>query len=145
MTVKGGRAHYGQALGILTLDTKCPRIPGDVGNASTYKFPVCFKTVHGALASRVVSATKGTDQRLLKPFINGAKELEAEGGQGRGHNLRFLGYLSTRDESSDQDPSVHFFVAGGTFSFSDGARQKDRNRNSRFKCTNEEAFERSRD
>lgn len=76
--VKGGRTHYGEVLGILTLDTRFPRIPGDVGNASTYSFPVRFKKVQGASTSRIVSE-KGTDQGLLQPFIKGAKELEADG------------------------------------------------------------------
>ena len=29
MNLHGGRTHYGQAIGILTLDTHFPRIPGD--------------------------------------------------------------------------------------------------------------------
>ena len=76
MIVKGGRTHYGQAIGVITLDTKFPRIPGDVGNASSYHFPVKFKTVRGATIKRVL---KGTDPSLLQPFIDAAKELEAEG------------------------------------------------------------------
>lgn len=76
---KGGRTHYGQALGILTLDTKFPRIPGDVGNASTYDFPVRLMKVQGALMSRVISSAKGTDEALLKPFIDAARMLENEG------------------------------------------------------------------
>ena len=34
--IKGGRGNYGEAVGILTLDTVFPRIPGDVGNATTF-------------------------------------------------------------------------------------------------------------
>lgn len=77
--VKGGRTHYGEALGILTLDTRFPRIPGDVGNATTYDFPVRFKRVKGASSRRIISPTGGTDARLLEPFVKGAKELEADG------------------------------------------------------------------
>jgi len=41
-------------VGILTLDTVFPRIPGDVGNATTFDFPVRFAVVRGASPRRVV-------------------------------------------------------------------------------------------
>ena len=52
--VRGGRGNYGEAVGILTLDTVFPRIPGDVGNATTFDFPVRFAVVRGASPRRVV-------------------------------------------------------------------------------------------
>ena len=58
------------------LDTKFPRILGDVGNALTYDFPVKFKKIKGATSRRVV---KEADPSLIKPFIKAAKELEQEG------------------------------------------------------------------
>ena len=36
----GGKNVYGVPLGVLMLESKFPRIPGDVGNASTWPFPV---------------------------------------------------------------------------------------------------------
>jgi len=74
--VKGGRGNYGEAVGILTLDTVFPRIPGDVGNATTFDFPVRFAVVRGASPRRVVHEQ---DPALLKPFIEAAQELEAAG------------------------------------------------------------------
>lgn len=76
MKIKGGRALYGEAIGIITVDTAFPRIPGDVGNASTYKFPVRFKTVKGSSVRRVV---KECARGLLESFIETAQELEKEG------------------------------------------------------------------
>lgn len=73
--IAGGRTHYGEAIGILTLDTLFPRIVGDVGNAKTYNFPVKFKTVRRATVSRVLKREKA----LLKPFVEAAKELEKDG------------------------------------------------------------------
>lgn len=73
--VSGGRTTDG-AIGILMLDTVFPRIPGDVGNASTYPFPVTFRIVKGATVQRVV---KEADPALLAPFIEAAQELEREG------------------------------------------------------------------
>ena len=63
-------------MGILTLDTVFPRVPGDVGNATTFDFPVRFAVVRGASPRRVVHEQ---DPALLKPFIDAAQELEAAG------------------------------------------------------------------
>ncbi len=73
--VKGGYGTYGIALGILTLDSKFARIPGDVGNATTYDFPVAYKIIKGATGPRVL----GGDRRLLEPFLDAARELEEMG------------------------------------------------------------------
>jgi hypothetical protein len=46
---------YGHAVGILLLDYRAPFIPGDVGNATSYSYPVLFKTVKGLTLDRVLS------------------------------------------------------------------------------------------
>jgi hypothetical protein len=74
--VTGGRTTYGESIGILMLDTRFPRIPGDIGNATTFDFPVRFKVVKGASPIRVVI---DNDPALLEPFIAAARELEADG------------------------------------------------------------------
>ncbi|HHV19139.1 MAG TPA: aspartate/glutamate racemase family protein [Thermoanaerobacterales bacterium] len=76
MIVKGGRTNYGELIGILMLDTKFPRIYGDIGNALTFSFPVKYKKVVGATSQRVV---READPSLIQPFIEAAKELEKEG------------------------------------------------------------------
>lgn len=76
MLVRGGHTNYGQAIGIIMCDTDFPRIPGDVGNASTFSFPICYKTVKGAYPQRVV---KDGDPALLEPFLEAAREFEREG------------------------------------------------------------------
>lgn len=74
--LKGGRAFYGEAIGILVLDTRFPRPPGDIGNATTFDFPVRFKVVRGASPRRVVIEQ---DPDLLKPFLQAALELQEDG------------------------------------------------------------------
>jgi len=74
--VFGGRTNYGEDIGILMLDTRFPRVPGDIGNARTFPFPVRYKIVRGASPARVVMEG---DPALLEPFIAAARELEAEG------------------------------------------------------------------
>jgi len=64
------------SLGILLLDTVFPRIPGDVGNAQSYDYPILLKTVRGATVQRVIYEA---DASLLDDFILAARELEAAG------------------------------------------------------------------
>lgn len=65
-----------QSLGILMLDTKFPRIPGDIGNPDTFSFPVQKLMVKGADPKRVVQEG---DPALLEPFLSAAAELERAG------------------------------------------------------------------
>jgi Asp/Glu/hydantoin racemase len=75
-SVRGGHNQYGFTVGILMLDTRFPRIPGDMGNASTFPFPVRYLRVAGADPDRVVR--KGA-RDLLPAFVEGARALEREG------------------------------------------------------------------
>lgn len=65
-----------QTLGILMLDTRFPRIPGDVGNEKSFPFPIRKKIVRGASTERVVHEHAPA---LLEPFCAAARELEREG------------------------------------------------------------------
>lgn len=76
-TVTGGRTLYGHALGVIMLDTTFPRVPGDVGNALTWPFPVLYRVVPGALISRVIGPEP--DVSLLEPLLDAARGLEADG------------------------------------------------------------------
>jgi Asp/Glu/hydantoin racemase len=77
MHLTGGFTNYGQDIGIIMLDTVFPRIPGDIGNAGSYKIPVRYKTVKNAKPSTIMGDKP--DAELLKPFVEAARELEAEG------------------------------------------------------------------
>lgn len=74
----GGRAFYGEAIGILMLDMKAPLIPGNVGNASTYDFPVRYKVLAGIPSDWWCDA-EGASVNRQKKFIETAKALEQEG------------------------------------------------------------------
>jgi hypothetical protein len=76
-TFSGGKNLYGLPLGVLMLHSKFPRIPGDVGNASTWPFPVLYRVVEGARPDRVVRRLH--DGALLEPFLAAARELERAG------------------------------------------------------------------
>ncbi len=83
----GGKNLFGFSIGILMLESKFPRIPGDMGNATTWDFPVLYKVVKNASPDAVVR--KG-DQNLLDSFITAAKELEQEGVRAITTNCGFL-------------------------------------------------------
>ena len=85
--VKGGKTIYGAAVGILMLETRFPRIPGDIGHANTWPFPVLYKVVRGATADKVV---RRDARGLLNQFIEAAKELVADGADGITTNCGFL-------------------------------------------------------
>ena len=87
MRVTGGKSIYGASVGILMLDARFPRIPGDMGNATTWPFPVHYKIVRSATPDRVV--LKGAEG-LLDVFIAAARELVADGVDGVTTNCGFL-------------------------------------------------------
>src|SRR2546425_7795882 len=74
--VTGGFNQYGFTVGILMLDTRFPRIPGDMGNAATFPFPVRYQRIAGADPDRVVRQGAAG---LLGAFVDGARQLESEG------------------------------------------------------------------
>ncbi len=85
--VSGGKTVYGASVGILMLETKFPRIPGDIGNACTWPFPVLYKVVKGASPDKVV---RQGARELLVDFVEAAKELVADGVDGITTNCGFL-------------------------------------------------------
>ena len=87
MKVKGGKSVYGASVGILMLDARFPRIPGDMGNATSWPFPVLYKIVKGASPDLVVRrGAEGT----LDAFIDAARELVGMGADGITTNCGFL-------------------------------------------------------
>ena len=64
MKAQGGKTIYGVVVGILMLETRFPRIVGDMGNAATWPFPVFYRTVKGATPDLVVR--KGAIGRLIQ-------------------------------------------------------------------------------
>jgi aspartate/glutamate racemase len=83
----GGKNIFGFSIGILMLESKFPRIPGDMGNATTWDFPVLYKVVKNASPDAVV---RKADSNLLELFITAAKELEKEGVRAITTNCGFL-------------------------------------------------------
>ena len=81
-------AAPGPVLGLLMLDTRFERAPGDVGHPDTFGFPVLRQVVTGAHVARVVRSEP--DPRLLGPFVTAGRELIARGAIGISTSCGFL-------------------------------------------------------
>ena len=88
--VEGGKAVYGASVGILMLETRFPRIPGDLGNAETWPFPVHYRVVPGASPDRVVLRQAAG---LQNAFIDAARALVDTGCDGITTNCGFLSLM----------------------------------------------------
>ena len=87
MIAKGGKVLYGAPLGVLMLEARFPRIPGDMGNAATWPFPVLYRVVKGASPEKVVL---GGAKGLLDGFLDAAADLVAQGAEAITTNCGFL-------------------------------------------------------
>lgn len=87
MIAQGGKALYGASVGILMLEARFPRIPGDMGHAGTWPFPVLYKVVRQASPDRVV---RQGAHGLLPAFIEAAQDMVADGADGITTNCGFL-------------------------------------------------------
>ena len=88
MTVAhGGKAVYGASVGILLLEARFPRLPGDGGHAGTWPFPVLYRMVAGATPDTVV---RNGAEGVVEEFAGAARELVAAGAAGITTNCGFL-------------------------------------------------------
>lgn len=87
MIAEGGKSLYGASVGILMLDARFPRIPGDMGHAGTWPFPVHYRIVREATPERVV---RRRAEGLLPAFLEAARALVDDGVDGITTNCGFL-------------------------------------------------------
>ncbi|MGV6804696.1 MAG: aspartate/glutamate racemase family protein [Ruegeria sp.] len=87
MIARGGKSIYGASVGILMLDARFPRIPGDMGNAETWPFPVLYRVVRDASPEQVV---RHRAEGMLDAFIDAAQDLIRDGVDGITTNCGFL-------------------------------------------------------
>ena len=76
-------------LGILMLDTRFPRIVGDIGNAASFDFPVIFRRMEGIGSADAVT-THPDRPRVLAALKANAEALAAEGAVGLSTSCGFL-------------------------------------------------------
>jgi hypothetical protein len=85
-TARKSARSYGHAIGVLMLDEVAPFIPGSVGNASSYAYPVLFRTVEGLSFQRVFER----DPACADLLTAAARHLEAQGVKGIAGNCGFM-------------------------------------------------------
>lgn len=88
-----GKPVYGTSVGVLMLEARFPRIPGDIGNALTWPFPVQYRVVVGASPDRVV---RRRAEGMTEAFIAAARDLVATGVDGITTNCGFLSLIQDR-------------------------------------------------
>ncbi|MHB1124670.1 MAG: aspartate/glutamate racemase family protein [Ramlibacter sp.] len=77
---RGGPREAGSFLGILMLQTRFPRPPGDIGHPASFAVPTRRVVVEGATPQRVVrDAAELRASGLVARFAAAARRLEAEG------------------------------------------------------------------
>ena len=75
--LSGGYHVYGFRLGVLMHETsRFARLPGDVGNASSWDFPVMYRVVNGVTARDLMF---GADEEQSARLVEAAQSLEADG------------------------------------------------------------------
>ncbi len=87
MIAQGGKQVYGAPIGILMLEARFPRIPGDMGNALTWPFPVLYRVVPGASPDLVVRRGAAG---MLDPFVEAGRDLIRQGAEAITTNCGFL-------------------------------------------------------
>lgn len=70
-----GAISYGQDIGVLMLDCFCAFVPGDVGNAYSYSYPVLHHMVPGLTSPMVHSG----GQEAVTKLVEAAQHLERQG------------------------------------------------------------------
>ena len=90
MIAEGGKTVYGATIGILMLETRFTRIPGDMGNALTWPFPVMYKTARGATPDLVV---RHKAEGLLDAFVDAGREMVRDGADGITTTCGFLSLM----------------------------------------------------
>jgi len=68
----------GPTVGVLMLDTRFPRFPGDIGHPVSQPYRTLYRRVPRATVSRVVNRDP-LPAALLEPFVEAGRELIAEG------------------------------------------------------------------
>jgi hypothetical protein len=87
-TIAGERETDRPAIGVIMLDTRFPRLLGDIGNALTWPFPVTYRVARGAYPARMARAEP--DGALLAPFVEAARHLETQGARAIATSCGFL-------------------------------------------------------
>ena len=86
-------------IGIIMLNTRFPRIEGDIGNPSSFPGPVLYERVDQALVSDVISS-EPLSEEISASFVEAAKKLEDSGATIIGTSCGFLATEQSKLQSA---------------------------------------------
>jgi Asp/Glu/hydantoin racemase len=96
------RAIYGQAVGVVMQQDRIVRLPGDVGNATTFPFPVRYELVEGVDPADLKAPDRA---RAAAPaFARAARALEAAGARVIGTGCGYLSILQSEIQAAVRVP-----------------------------------------
>jgi hypothetical protein len=105
-TVRPGQVTFGQAIGIIMMDSFMPFPPGTPGNATTFSYPVLYEIVRGADMEHLVYQG---DQALLEPFLEAGRKLVKAGVRAVTGNC---GFMILFQEALAKELPVPVFMSG---------------------------------
>ena len=85
------RSFSGQVLGIIAVKLDYPKLPGNVANACTFNYPVCYEVVDFEIEQLFAG-----DPAIKQMIIDAAKKLEAQGCARHHRRVRVLCPFSER-------------------------------------------------
>jgi len=92
-------------LGVVMLDTRFPRPPGDVGHPETFGVPVRQHVVRGAWPGKIVQTAAGLRAAGVAPaFVDAVQALEAEGARAITTSCGFLVLLQDELQAAVRVP-----------------------------------------
>lgn len=94
-------------VGVLTLDTRFPRLPGDIGNPMSFGVPVLSAVVRGVRPQDVVQSAAGQRAAgLVQPFVRALQSLERRGAGAITTSCGFLVLMQAQLQSATSLPVV---------------------------------------
>ena len=94
-------------LGVLTLDTRFPRLVGDIGNPASFGVPTLTRVVRGTRPRDVVqTATAQRDAGLVEPFMQALRSLESAGAAAITTSCGFLVLMQAQLQFATRLPVV---------------------------------------
>ena len=106
VTGYAGRAVYGATVGILQLPANIPMLPGDMGNPTTFNFPVLYELIEEIDPFWVLAAEP--HPVVLEKCIAACKRLTVQGVRSIIGNCGFFANYQP-EVSKSLDPGVQFF------------------------------------
>lgn len=92
-------------LGILMLNTRFPRIPGDIGNPASFAYPVGYEVIEPATVDRIVSV-RGPSADVMDAFVEAAGRLIDKGAVGLTTSCGFMAITQKELSGRIQVPVV---------------------------------------